>query len=349
MRHTALEASPQAVRGRKRQIVKIHEQYRLQLFRMCKLRHRNHFVPDSAEGRALLKALLRCKLGGEAVMHAAPWLEPGQLQALQRAARRLRLHDIGTQVHLTYAERHEGKLWLLRPCDVPWDEVQRQRRERSVKADRERKRKKRQEQRERREMIANTPRREDAILLMLSTTDWMPVSEMVRRARTLRRIRHGELYRRGTIEAFRAFGGGALSSLRKLVHRTLDRLEALGSVETDLRQGTRGLERFARKVDLEGGLRPDGFRHRDSVTGGILCRKNAKMDDRTTALGVTNIVRSKRAKSVRGSEKRDGRTPIQSRNDPPAAKPQEGHPSSEATSDSQHLPSTEQEGAGGGE
>jgi hypothetical protein len=75
-------------------------------------------------------------------------------------------------------------------------------------------------------MIANTPRREDAILLMLSTTDWMLVSEMVRRARTLRRIRHGELYRRGTIEAFRAFRGGALSSLRKLVHRTLDRLEA---------------------------------------------------------------------------------------------------------------------------
>jgi hypothetical protein len=294
---------------------------------MCKLRHRNHFVPDSAEGRALLKALLRCKLGGEAVMHAAPWLEPGELQALQRAARRLRLHDIGTQVHLTYAERHEGKLWLLRPCDVPWDEVQRRQRERSLKADRERKRKKRQEQRERREMIANTPRREDAILLMLSTTDWMPVSEMVRRARTLRRIRHGELYRRGTIDAFKAFQGPdgsnvALSSLRKLVHRTLDRLEAVGSVETDLREGTRGPERFARKVDLEGGPRPDGFRHRDSVTDGILCRKNAKMDDRTTALGVTNIVRSRRAKSVRdNSDIRDGRTPIESRNDPPAAKP----------------------------
>jgi len=349
MKDSAWQATPQAVRGRKRQIAKVREIYRRLLFKLCRMRHGNNFVPDSAEGRNLLKALLRCKLGGEAAMAAAPWLEPAELLALQRTARRLWLHDIGKLVHVTYDERQRGSLWVLRPCDVPWDEVQRQRRERSVKADRERKRKKRQEQRERREMIANTPRREDAILLMLSTTDWMPVSEMVRRARTLRRIRHGELYRRGTIEAFRAFGGGALSSLRKLVHRTLDRLEALGSVETDLRQGTRGLERFARKVDLEGGLRPDGFRHRDSVTGGILCRKNAKMDDRTTALGVTNIVRSKRAKSVRGSEKRDGRTPIQSRNDPPAAKPQEGHPSSEATSDSQHLPSTEQEGAGGGE
>jgi len=64
------------------------------------------------------------------------------------------------------------------------------------------------------------------------------------------------------------------------------------------------------------------------------------MDDRTTALGVTNIVRSKRAKSVRDNKRCDGRTPIESRNDPPAAKPQEGHPSSEATSDSQHLPIT---------
>ena len=248
MKDSAWQATPQAVRGRKRQIAKIYEQYRLQLFRLCKMRYGNHFAPESIDGHALLKALVRCKLSGEAAMEAAPWLEPAELQALQRAARRLRLHGIGKLVHLTYDERQSGRLWLLRPSDVPWVEVQRRQRERRVKAERERKRRKRQEHRELREMIANTPRREDAILLMLSITDWMPVSEMVRRARTVRRIRSGEIYRKGTIEAFKAFINVSLSSLRKLVHRTLDRLEAVGSVETDLRQGTRGPERFARKL-----------------------------------------------------------------------------------------------------
>jgi hypothetical protein len=285
MKDSAWQASPQAVRGRKRQIAKIRELYRLQLFRMCKLRHGNHFVPDSAEGRALLKALLRCKLSGEAVMDAAPWLEPGELQALQRAARRLRLHDIGTQVHLTYAERQEGRLWLLRPCDVPWDEVQRRQRERSVKADRERKRRKRREQREIRErrremmseMMGNMPRREEAIMGMLTMDwqddwqDWFPVSELVQQACTWRSFRCGDVVR-SLRKAFLCPNGAPAtpSSLRRLVHRTVDKLEDLGFVETMLGKGMRGTVRYVRIS--KGRLTPDVFCHGDSVTGGILCR-----------------------------------------------------------------------------
>ena len=96
MEHTSWEAPPQAVHGRLRQIAKVFELYRLQLFRLCKMRHANHFLPDSAAGRALLKALLRCKLSADAAMEAARWLEPSELPALQRAAKRLRLHDLGT-------------------------------------------------------------------------------------------------------------------------------------------------------------------------------------------------------------------------------------------------------------
>ena len=240
MEGTTWEASPQVVK----QIAKVYELYRLQLFRLCKMRHANHFLPDSAAGRALLKALLRCKLSADAAMEAARWLEPSELPALQRAAKRLRLHDLGNLVSLTYDERQNGKLWLLRPCDVAWPEVQRRQGERSLIADRERKRRKRQELRERREMIRNTPRRDDAIMHVLST-DWIRVSEIVQQARTYRVFRSGERVR------FAAPSG----SLRKLVHRTLDQLVGYGVVETELRKGTRGMVRWVRKIDFESPLR----------------------------------------------------------------------------------------------
>ena len=57
-----------------RQVAKIFELYQLQLFRLCKMRHENHFLPDSADGRALLKALLRCKLSADAAKESARWL-----------------------------------------------------------------------------------------------------------------------------------------------------------------------------------------------------------------------------------------------------------------------------------
>jgi hypothetical protein len=253
MQRTSWEASPQAVLGRKRQIAKIHELYRLQLFRLCKMRHANHFLPDSADGRALLTALLRCKVSADAALEAARWLEPTELPALQRAAQRVPLHDVGKLVSLTYDERQSGRLWLLRPCDVPWPEVQRRMKERRIEAERERKRKrrKRQELREQREMFRNTPRRDDAIMNILST-DWTRVSEIVEQARTVLVFRPGDPVRWGG--SLRAAFRVALKSgsLRKLVHRTLDHLEALGVIETELREGTRGLMvRFARKVDLE--------------------------------------------------------------------------------------------------
>jgi hypothetical protein len=197
------------------------------------MRHANHFLPDSADGRALLKALLRCKLSADAAKEAARWLEPSELPALQRAAQRVRLHDVGKLVSLTYDERESGRLWLLRPCDVPWPEVQRRTRERG-----------------------------------------------------------GSLR-----EAFR--GAATSGSLRKLVHRTLDQLEGLGVVETELRKGTRGLVRWARKVDLEPALRPDAFCHGDSVTGGIGCRENTKTDDAAKPSGVAKNVRSKPKNRVR--------------------------------------------------
>jgi hypothetical protein len=316
MERTAWVATPQAVRGRKRQVAKIYELYRLLLFRLCKMRHANHFLPDSADGRALLKALLRCKLSADAAKEAACWLEPSELPALQRAAQRVRLHDVGKLVSLTYDERESGRLWLLRPCDVPWPEVQRRTRERSIKADRERKRRKRQELRERREMMRNTPRRDDAIMRMLST-DWTPVSEIVQQARTVRVFRCGDVVRWGGSlrEAFR--GAATSGSLRKLVHRTLDQLEGLGVVETELRKGTRGLVRWARKVDLEPALRPDAFCHGDSVTGGIGCRENTKTDDAAKPSGVAKNVRSKPKNRVRCNNGASGYVSSEPQRSPP--------------------------------
>jgi hypothetical protein len=250
MERTPWKATPQAVR-----VAKIHEQYRLQLFRLCKMRHANHFLPDSADGRALLTALLRCKVSADAALEAARWLEPTELPALQRAAQRVPLHDVGKLVGLTYDEREGGRLWLLRPCDVPWPELQRRTQERRIEKERERKRRKRQELREQREMTRSTPRRDEAIMDML-TTNWTPVSEIVQQALTVR-VRHtGRRYPRdrpGSRRLREAFAVARTSgSLRKLVHRTLDQLEGLGVIETELRKGTRGLMvRFARKIDSE--------------------------------------------------------------------------------------------------
>jgi hypothetical protein len=142
-------------------------------------------------------------------------------------------------------------LWLLRPCDVPWPEVQRRTRERG-----------------------------------------------------------GSLR-----EAFR--GAATSGSLRKLVHRTLDQLEGLGVVETELRKGTRGLVRWARKVDLEPALRPDAFCHGDSVTGGIGCRENTKTDDAAKPSGVAKNVRSKPKNRVRCNNGASGYVSSEPQRSPP--------------------------------
>lgn len=264
------------------------EVYRRQIFKLCNMRFGNHFVRDSDDGRALLTALLCCLLGDDVAMQAAPWLERDDLQAMRRNARRLRPRQIGPLLGVTDAERKLGKLWLLRPCDKPWREVQREASERRDKADRERKRRKRLEQREERLMMQRTNKRDDAIMRML-TTDWIPVSALVREA--------------GDCRAFRRPDGRLIrpNGLRKLVHRTLKMLAEHGAVETILRKGPHGLVCLARKIDTEGGLSADAFWDGDSVTAVPDGRERPKTDSESNASTVTKSVRTKPPERVRSN------------------------------------------------
>jgi hypothetical protein len=98
---TSCQESPQAIRGRIRNAERILKLYRQQVSRLCRIRYRTHFLSDTEAGRALIVAMLRVKVGTDAIAEAAPWLEPAELKPLQRDARNTDLHAIGNLVRLS--------------------------------------------------------------------------------------------------------------------------------------------------------------------------------------------------------------------------------------------------------
>jgi hypothetical protein len=74
-----------------------------------------------------------------AATESAPWLEPGELDALKRWARSISFDEIGQLIKLTFAEYEEHKAWRFWPCDRSRQEVREWMKQRQ--ADNERKRK----------------------------------------------------------------------------------------------------------------------------------------------------------------------------------------------------------------
>jgi hypothetical protein len=58
-----------------------------------------------------------------AATEAAPWLKPGELDALKRRARSISFDEIGPLIKLTFAEYVEHKAWRFWPCDRSRQEV----------------------------------------------------------------------------------------------------------------------------------------------------------------------------------------------------------------------------------
>jgi hypothetical protein len=224
-----------------------------------------YFIPDDDDGRAALMAMLRCGLSVEEALEGiARWMEPAEAKRLARRAAKIKLHDIGKLVKLTEAERQHGKLWLLRPYDIPWPEVRRRQRKRRAEAERERKRKERREQREAKvdRIIATkyAATRAEALRHMLAGRGWCPVPALIEDAKRC--------------EAFRTARGHSLkrSSLRKIVHRELDRLEDEGKIESDLRPGDRSPVRFVR---FNFATRNAAKNKCDSLTAGVEAKTDA--------------------------------------------------------------------------
>jgi hypothetical protein len=206
--------SPEIIARRKKR----NAAWRGKIGRLIFSRFGNHFVPDSAEGRALLSCMLRCGLRADDAKERALWIADGELRKLRRAARRLPLWQFGKEVALTHVERMASQVYFLPACDLTLEEAARLQEER----DRENARRRRRRFRERIAMMRHTAARDDAILRMLKmprpawADAWMSVSELVKEA--------------DRCEAFRRPDGRWLRNARDAVHCVLGQLERNGQI-----------------------------------------------------------------------------------------------------------------------
>lgn len=248
-----------AITGRAKKSAKDTDRiYCGRLIKLYRRRWRNRFLPNTAEGRAMLIALLHFGLSPEAAVQLMSWrFEAAELRQLQRRARSVKRSELGRMVKLTYEEREQEQVWSLMPYDVSNEEFQLRQTVKKEVNNKRRIQRFREEERQRREKMQNTPSREDAILAMLSgSRDWTPISVLVKQAETCAAFRRpdGQQVGRSWAHARRrpwGFSVGFSGSLRKVVHRAVTRLEECGEVETELRGGVRGMVRFVRtKVAL---------------------------------------------------------------------------------------------------
>src|ERR1700761_3814186 len=105
--------------------------WRGKLGKLTSYRYGNHYLPDNAEGRAMLLAFIFCGLKADDAKERAPWLSDDELEALQLEARCLTLNGIGAMIGLRYEERMDCKLFFLAACDITPAEASRRQTERN--------------------------------------------------------------------------------------------------------------------------------------------------------------------------------------------------------------------------
>jgi hypothetical protein len=234
--------------------------WRGKLSKLTQHRYGNHFLPDNAEGRAMVVAFLRCRMRTDDVKERAPWITDNELQKLQSDASEIEsIKELGELIGLTWDERMGPcRVYFLPACDVTPLEAA------CLQSDRNREnaRKRQIRFRESKMKMRHTSIRDDAMLRMLATlppiSGWTPVSVLVKEAKRC--------------DAFRRPDGRKLAprSLRKTVHRVIEVLKAHGQIETTEKPGARGMVTLVRLVDLENCSQNDaqryGFCHGDKVT-----------------------------------------------------------------------------------
>ena len=229
------------------------------LIKLYRRRWRNRFLPNTAEGRAMLIALLHFGLSPEAAVQLMSWrFEAAELRQLQRRTRSVKRSELGRMIKLTYEEREQERVWSLMPYDVSNEEFQLRQTVKKEVNNKRRQQQKRDKEREERMRLENTISREDAILAMLSDSRyWTPISALVKQAETCKAFRRPDGKQVGLSwdyprrERFGSMGThvspGFSGSLRKVVHRAVQRLAERGEVQTELRGGVRGKVLFVRK------------------------------------------------------------------------------------------------------
>jgi len=239
--------------------------YRAKLRKLCDLRYGNHYLPDNADGRAMLVALLSLGMTDESAISDAHWCE-AELPLLKRRAARMNWRNAGKLIRLSFDEWKDVnvKAWVLRPIDRSEAQLEKWRNDRCKAQDSARKKRKREQERSERETARATNDRCEAVLMMLGEhiafprkpgvnpprpyapwtyQDWVPVSRLIELA--------------PQSEAFRRPDGKPLRHLRKTIHRTLKQLAEIGVVEIRLGQGQRGKITLIRKAIIVGKVERD--------------------------------------------------------------------------------------------
>lgn len=202
-----------------------------------------HFISDTDAGRAMLVALLHCGLDQRDALTRAPWLEPGELRALRRAASATPFDDLGPLIKLTWDELVRWEAWRFYPCDISREEYERRKRERRKAKDAERKRDER----------AWNQRRPVGDLRMESVMHMLAdgpatVPQLFKRALRSRPFQPGRVVIPGMPER----NWSRAEVVRNAVHRIVQRLAKLGMVETKVgKKGRRGPVLWVRLAVVE--------------------------------------------------------------------------------------------------
>ncbi|MBA4033546.1 MAG: hypothetical protein C0480_02925 [Bradyrhizobium sp.] len=191
------------------------------MLKVNRRRNRLPCLPDDIEGRDFLKVLVTLDPDLD-IGNLAPWVTALELHRIRKAARCFKPTEIsiGHAIKLTDAEREAWQIWNIRPCDVPWEVVQRRR----AKDKNDRRRKRRQTEQARLQARGCDPR-EAAVLAVIERLTQRPGPTVI----YARAIMDG--MQRAEREAFPT----ANTSFRVIVHRVLGRLVKGGTLTDDLR------------------------------------------------------------------------------------------------------------------
>jgi hypothetical protein len=168
-----------------------------------------------------------------AATESAPWLEPGELDALKRWARSISFDEIGQLIKLTFAEYEEHKAWRFWPCDRSRQEVREWMKQRQ--ADNERKRK--DDERYWKQQLSVASQRDDFVRRKLAkgATTLPKLYESARHSPAFRLQAGGGPWPGG----MSFLKKGQAHRLRTAVHAVVNRMERCGEVETCIRNGVR--------------------------------------------------------------------------------------------------------------
>jgi hypothetical protein len=214
------------------------------------MRFGNHVSPDNDAGRTMLTALLCFGLNDESAVEDAPWCA-ADLPAFKRRTKRIKWHEVGELIGLTFDEWEDSKLWITNPVDTSAADLQAWREERRKESNRKSKQKQRAKEKLEKEWRMakarkpnDTPRQAAILEILAGRGEGIPgsmsVPELARKAakhRAFSRSRcQNTTYCDGRVPTPR--------NMRDAVHETVKQLERKHAVGTWTQPGDRGPVRW---------------------------------------------------------------------------------------------------------